>query len=143
MQSPYEPPTGGADGRLIPARSELAQVSVVDSVRFVFEDDEWKTNVLIGTVLTLIPVIGPIVLAGWLCEIHQRLVRGHPRTAPKLDFSDLGHYLGRGVWPFLVQLVMSLPLSFIMGAGYLVVVLVSLAGFAATGANPFQGPRGR
>ena len=28
---------------------------------------------------------------------------------------------------------MSLPLSFIMGAGYLVVVLVSLAGFAATG----------
>jgi hypothetical protein len=58
----------------------------------------------------LIPIVGPIVLMGWHCEIIQRLVRRHPHPIPKLDFGDFGHYLGRGVVPFLVSFLVSLPM---------------------------------
>lgn len=34
---------------------------------------------------------------------------------PDLTFDRLGEYLARGVWPFLVQLIVSLPMGFIFG----------------------------
>jgi hypothetical protein len=85
------------------------RVKVLGAVRWVFSDPDWSKSVLLGVVFLLIPVAGPIALAGWKCEIHQRLVRGHPRPMPKLDFNDFGHYLSRGVTPFLVQLAVTLP----------------------------------
>ncbi len=85
------------------------RIQVLGAVRWVFRDADWLKSVLIGVVFMLIPVAGPIALAGWLCEIHQRLVRGHPRPMPRLDFADFVHYLSRGVTPFVVQLVVMLP----------------------------------
>ncbi len=118
---------------MTPGPAATPMVRVLESVRFVFDDREWKTNCLIGVVFMFIPIVGPIALAGWLCEIHQRLVRGHPQPVPKLDFSDLGHFLGRGVAPFLVQLVLSVPISMMMVGGYFVTAFGSLALIAATG----------
>jgi hypothetical protein len=118
---------------MTPGPATTPTVRVLDSVRFVFDEQEWKTNCLIGVVFLFIPIVGPIALAGWLCEIHQRLVRGHPQPVPKLDFSDLGHFLGRGVSPFLVQLVLSVPISIMIVGGYLVAAFGSLALIAATG----------
>ena len=98
------PGVPGADGH----------VRVLGAVRWVFSDAEWTKSVLFGCIFMLIPIAGPIALAGWMCEIHQRLVRGHPRPMPKLDFSDFGHYLSRGVAPFVVQLVVMLPAMLVM-----------------------------
>ena len=118
---------------MTPGPSAAPAVRVLDSVRFVFDDRDWKTNCLIGVVFLFIPIVGPIALAGWLCEIHQRLVRGHPQPVPKLDFSDLGHFLGRGVAPFLVQLVLTVPIWMLMVGGYFVAAFGSLALIAGTG----------
>jgi hypothetical protein len=133
MQSPYEPPLNRRWDPLLAARSEAAPVSVLDSVRFVFDDPQWKNNVGIGLVFSLIPLVGPIALGGWLCEIHQRLVRGDPRPTPKLDFADLGHYLTRGVVPFLVQLVVLAPLWLLFMAGYFITAFGVIAAVSATG----------
>jgi len=133
MQGPYEPPMLAAQARMMPGPAASPTVRVLDSLRFVFDDRDWKTNCLIGVVFLFIPIVGPIALAGWLCEIHQRLVRGHPQPMPKLDFTDLGHFLGRGVAPFLVQLVLSVPVSIMIVGGYFVTAFGSLAIIAATG----------
>jgi hypothetical protein len=110
MQRPYEPPLVPARRGTGPSPFGPTPVDVIGAVKFVFDDLEWKSNVALGLVLMLIPVVGPIALSGWLCEVHQRLVRNHPRPVPKLDFADFVHYLGRGLVPFLVQLVMLLPI---------------------------------
>ena len=134
MQTPYEPPVERGDDPLLPLPSGASAVNVLDSIRFVFEDDDWKTNVLLGMLfLFVIPVVGPIVFQGWLCEVHQRLARNHPRPMPKLDLSDFGHYLSRGVVPFLVTLVLSLPLGALVVLAYVGSVLGVVAGAAVLG----------
>ena len=119
MQRPYEPPLEEAAHRgLATSPYGATPVRVLAGVRFVFEDPDWKTTVLMGLVLFLIPVVGPIAFSGWLCEVQQRLVRGHPRPVPRIDFADFTHLLGRGVVPFLVQLVMLLPIYAVISLLY-------------------------
>ena len=77
---------------------------------FLFRYPNWGVNLLMGGLFTLIPIVGPLVLIGWYCEVFQRLVLRHPNPLPKLDFNDFVHLLGRGVVPFVVALVITLPL---------------------------------
>lgn len=140
QQPPYGPPP--APGQSIPAAfapavdvpmtpgpSSAPAFGAIAAVKKVFEDPDWKSNVMIGLVLLLIPIVGPIALSGWMCEVHQRLVRRHPKPVVKIDFSDFAEYLKRGVYVFLVQLILSLPLSF------LIMALAFGAGFGAFAAS--------
>jgi hypothetical protein len=115
MQDPWTAaPPGGLPVAPAPGAPAAAPVappalSALDAVRFVFRSPDWMHNVLMGLLFMLIPIAGPIVFAGFLCELHQRLVRRHPQPVPRLDFSDFGHYLSRGVAPFIVSLVVVMP----------------------------------
>jgi hypothetical protein len=105
---------------LTPGPSDVEGVSVLRAVKTVFESPNWKTNVLMGLVFMLIPIVGPLALGGWMCECHQRHIRRHPDPFPKIDFGDFGDYIKRGLAPFLVGLIVSLPLIFLFymfGAG--------------------------
>jgi hypothetical protein len=118
---------------MTPGPSSSRPAGAIAAVKAVFDDPEWKSNVLIGLVFLLIPIVGPIALSGWMCEVHQRLVRRHPRPVPKIDFGDFAEYIKRGLNVFLVQLVISLPLTFIfMGV---VMAGIIAAGAAAAGTN--------
>jgi len=119
MQDPWTAaPPGGVPGVPAPGAPGTAPLaapalSALEAVRFVFRAPDWTHNVLIGLVFLLIPVVGPIVLGGFLCEVHQRLVRRHPQPTPKLDFADFGHYLSRGVAPFIVSMVVVMPVMLV------------------------------
>jgi Protein of unknown function (DUF4013) len=76
--------------------------------QFVFDHPKWTTNLLFGAVCALIPVIGPIVLMGWLYEIIEGMQRRGESGYADFDFGKFGQYLMRGVWPFLVSLALSL-----------------------------------
>ena len=104
---------------------------MLSGVKFVFETGDWKSNLLFAMVLSLIPIAGPIALAGWLAEMHQRLVRRHPQPLPKFDFADFVHYLGRGVAVFLVGLIAALPI----GLGFGVVIVAAVFGGMLAGAG--------
>ncbi len=86
---------------------------------FVFEDDEWITKLLIGGIINLVPVIGLIVVVGWMLEIGRRVASGGSEVLP--DWSDFGIYLVRGLKAFVVVIVYALPviilLPFAMLAG--------------------------
>jgi hypothetical protein len=94
----------------VPEKRE--DIHPLEAVKYLFQDPDWGHDLLIGSVYMLIPVVGPLCLMGWHCEMMQRLVRGHPKPIPKLELADLTHYLSRGVSPFVVSLVFSLPVSF-------------------------------
>jgi hypothetical protein len=112
-------PKPGAEGR-------NARPSVLAAVRFPFEGPDWSHNLLLSSVFVLIPVVGALALYGFMCEVIQRLVRGDPQPVPKLDFKDFGHYLGRGVAPFVVALVVGMLLGFLLMGGVLAALLGGL-----------------
>ena len=86
-------------------------ISYVDAVRFGLHSPDLLMNVVLAVVFSLIPVVGPIVLIGWYTEIFQRLVKGHPRPVPKLDFGDFSAYLQRGFPAFACAMIFAMPVS--------------------------------
>lgn len=106
------------------------RVSVMDAIRFPFSDANWTNNLLVSTVYMLIPFVGSIANHGWHAEIHQRLARQHPSPIPRLEFSDLMHYMGRGIAPFFVTMIVVLPMILLT---YGVIAVAVVLG-AATGA---------
>jgi hypothetical protein len=124
MQSPWHyDAVPAAPAEPTPGPASPTGVSALAAVKAVFADPEWKHNVLFGLVFLVIPVVGPIAMSGWLCESHQRLVRGHPRPIPYIDFADFGDYIKRGLTLFVINLVITVPVllltyAFLAGAGF-------------------------
>ncbi len=135
--NPYAPPVAPIAPppyqAMTPGPSQPRPISPLEAVRFVFQDAEWKQNMLMGTVMMLIPIVGPIAFGGWMCETHQRLVRRHPQPMPKFDFGDFTHYLSRGLMPFLVNFVMMFPLILVLYGVIAALVFGGIAANAATG----------
>lgn len=86
----------------------------LEAYRFYFKSPKWWLNLLLGAVCLLVPVAGPMVLMGWAFCVLERSPR---RWEPGSDFdvNKLGTYLLRGVWPFLVQLIIGLPIGIVFG----------------------------
>ena len=81
------------------------------------------TNLLLVTVCQFIPIVGPIVVLGYRSEVAQALVCDDElRRHPKFDFNRFVEYLTRGVWPF----VMSLIIVFVAIPVIMLVLLASI-----------------
>ncbi len=117
----FTPPyTSAPPGYPLPQASAPAKPSVLGAVRFAFSGRHWTNNLLIGCVLSLIPIAGPLVLGGFLAEVHQRLLQRRPEPAPRLDLQDFQPLLMRGVVPFVASIA----------GGFCFAVLVMLLGAA-------------
>jgi hypothetical protein len=71
-------------------------------------------NLLLGGVCVLIPIVGPMVVMGWLITGFWARQDENFETFPDFDFSHFGKYLERGLWPFLVAFVASMAVSIVM-----------------------------
>jgi len=96
--------------------------------KYIRDREKWVTNVLLGTVCLLIPVIGQIVFTGYMFEVVESLLKDPERKKyPDFDFNRFTEFLSRGVWPWLAQflfgLIISIPLT-ILG---MVVLFASIA----------------
>ncbi len=95
------------------------------SVTDFFKNSRWGTNMLLGAVCILIPIIGPIILSGWaITQLWSRGDDEKPSEYPPLDFQHFSKYLIRGVWPFLVQLVSSLAIMPVFAVLFVVFMIV-------------------
>jgi Protein of unknown function (DUF4013) len=86
------------------------------SVTDFFKSPKWMMNLLLGGVCVLIPIVGQIVVMGWLITGFWGREDKKPETFPAFNFEEFGKYLERGLWPFLVVLVASflvVPIMFI------------------------------
>jgi hypothetical protein len=80
----------------------------------LFKSPKWMTLVGVGVLSTLVPVVGGLVFSGYLYE-HEADMRQTGDEQPRdFDFNRLLHYLMRGVWPFLVQLIIGLVANVIL-----------------------------
>lgn len=108
------------------------------SYQFIFDSPNWLMNLLLSMVCIIIPGIGPILLLGYEFEIIEHLHSRGDQGYPDFDFGRFLKYLMRGVWVFLVQLIVSMVfLVFI----FLVVGGLFLAGslLASQGGKPSGG----
>lgn len=78
------------------------------SYQFIFDSPNWLMNVLLGAVCMIIPGIGAILLLGYDFEVIEHLHTRGDHGYPDFDFGRFLKYLPRGLWVFLVQLIVSL-----------------------------------
>ena len=83
-----------------------------------FEAPDWVGPVVLTGLIGLIPIVGQMVLYGWLLEARDNLRRGW-LAVPSASFS----YVQRGVGPVLVGII--------YGAGFLLVLTPIALGIAA------------
>ena len=106
------------------------------SVSDFFKRPKWMMNLLLGGLCVLIPFIGPIVLLGWLITGFWGRQDQSFETFPPFDFSHFGKYLERGLWPFLVSLVVGLLTVPVM---WIVMIPTMLVGGISAGHNKDAG----
>jgi len=84
--------------------------------RFLFESPKWMTNLMIGAVCLIVPIVGQMVFQGYFFDIMEDKLRSRKgKGYPDFNFDRLMPYLVRGAWPFLIQYVLQLPLQMVSG----------------------------
>jgi hypothetical protein len=101
------------------------------SVSDYFKNPKWMMNTLLAGVCVFIPLIGPIVIKGWLITGFWGRDDERPETFPDFDFNHFGKYIERGLWPFLVTLVSSTVITMAV----CVIVVPTTIIFTILGAN--------
>lgn len=98
-------------------------------------------NLLLGGVCVLIPIVGPIVVFGWLITGFWARQDERFATFPDFDFSHFGKYLERGIWPFLVAFVVGVGLSIVLVplVWILMIPAMLISGGVSSGGDPNLG----
>jgi hypothetical protein len=75
---------------------------------FPQQDPDWVKKWGIAGAISLIPIIGQLLVAGYGVEITRRVINDEPHPLP--DWSDFGGFLRKGFGVLVVALVYMLPL---------------------------------
>jgi hypothetical protein len=82
------------------------------SFSYITEDEDWWKQVLIGGLLTLIPVIGQFYAMGYMVQVVKNVIEG--REVPLPDaLEDFGDKLLKGLIIWVVMIIYALPLIII------------------------------
>jgi hypothetical protein len=79
------------------------------SFSYITEDEDWWKQVLIGGLLTLIPVIGPLYGMGYMVQVIKNVIEG--REVPLPDaLEDFGDKLLKGLILTVIMFIYALPI---------------------------------
>ncbi len=78
----------------------------------IFKQRHMATSLLIGTVLIFIPIIGHIVLNGWVVRVHRAVMA--EEEMPELSFKHFSEDLRLGLGPFVVQMIMGFVILLVL-----------------------------
>jgi hypothetical protein len=95
------------------------------ALSFMFEDEEWVTKLLLGSLITLIPIFGQFALMGYGIAIVRNVRAGSPRPLPAWD--NLGGYFMDGIKFWVVTIIYAIP------------ILIVICPFAVVGSLPALG----
>jgi hypothetical protein len=102
---------------------------------FVTRDETWVTKVLVGGLVSLIPLVGQFVVSGYGLRVANNVARGDERVLP--EWSEFADFLTRGFLAWVIQLVYFLPVGLVYG-----VFVALLAGASAVSSEGDAGPVG-
>lgn len=109
----------------------------MNSVGDFFKSPKWMMNLLLAGLCSFIPLVGPMVVFGWLLSGFWGRRDAAPETFPDFDFSSFVKWLERGLWPMLVALVTVLGMYVIF-----MIPMLLVMGLAGATIGSTQGPRG-
>jgi hypothetical protein len=97
-----------------------------ESYQFFLRGSKWALNLIFAGLCVLVPIAGPMVLMGWAFQVLlKRRVQGYGE--PVFDTNKLGDYLLRGVWPFLVQMLISFVILPIVWVSWFTMIFSTVA----------------
>ncbi len=88
---------------------------------FVFDDEEWIKKILVGGLLSLIPLVGSFIVYGYMLEIVSRVYSDAEEPLPQWD--DMGGYLARGFFLWIGVLIWFLPVTLLIGCVAVVLIV--------------------
>ena len=74
---------------------------------FTFEDPDWVKKVLLGGVISLVPILN-FAATGYSLEVTRRVIHNEPRPLPEWD--DIGGKLVKGLLYTVIAFVYALPI---------------------------------
>ncbi len=77
------------------------------SISFIFEDRSWIAKILIMAVLFIIPIIGWLLIGGYLLRLLTNVINGQSDPLP--EWNNWGGDIAGGLKAFVVGLVWSIP----------------------------------
>jgi hypothetical protein len=107
------------------------EMNYFGALEMIHRNPDWLVNTLLMFVCAMIPVVGGIVLNGYVYETIEILHRTNGNYYSKFDFNRFVEYLLRGVGPFLIGLILGTALAFVMIFGYVVIIASAVAAGAA------------
>jgi len=81
-------------------------MDVGKSIGYVFEDKKWSNKLLVGMLISIVPIIN-FALLGWVIDIMRNVARREPQPLP--EWGDFGDKFVKGAILFVVSLIYSLP----------------------------------
>jgi len=91
---------------------------------FPFEDPDWLKKIALAGLVSLIPIVGQLFIAGWGLEVARRVIKGESTLLPDIDF---GTHLGLGFKQLVIGFVYALPMIVL----WIPVAIVGAGGAAA------------
>jgi hypothetical protein len=129
--NPYAPPGPATySEKVLPATGPW-QMDYFGGFAMIHRNPDWLLTALLLSLCALsgifIPVIGTIVLNGYVYEAVESLHRTNGNYYPKFDFNRFVEYLVRGVGPFLIGLVLAMIIGLVVLFGYFAIVASAIA----------------
>ncbi len=103
------------------------------SFTYVFEDPNWITKLVIGGLVSLVPIVNFAAL-GYMVTTLKNVADGQPQPLP--EWSNFGDYFMKGLYVFVGALVYAAPIILIYCCMF---VLSMAAGLGASGNNDAGG----
>ncbi len=95
-------------------------MDIGSSFTYMFQDEGWIKKIVIGGVVSLIPILN-LAAIGYVIQVIRNVRDGQPLPLPEWD--QFGQYFKDGLWIFLIFLVWAIP-----------IILVACLQFAGTAA---------
>ncbi|MEX2175343.1 MAG: DUF4013 domain-containing protein [Pirellulaceae bacterium] len=131
--APPKPSPGPLPVVQVALPSGPTQLEYLRSFQYIFDNPNWLMNLVWSFLSQLagqfIPVVPAMVFTGYQFEMLEDLVANRGTRYPDFDINRLGEYLGRGVWPVLVMLVVGLGAAF----ASILLVVVAMIGIGLIG----------
>lgn len=83
------------------------------SISFIFEDRSWIVKMIIFGVLFLVPIIGWLMIGGYLLRLLANVINGE--SSPLPEWNNWGGDLAGGLKAFVVGLIWSIPSAILQG----------------------------
>ena len=79
------------------------------SLTYITQDQDWIKKILLGGVITLIPVVGPLFAFGYMLETMKNVIAGREVPLPEVT-GDFGSRLVEGLKVWVIAFIYALPL---------------------------------